>query len=256
VGHVEETQIASGRLRMTTPPAPVAARFDLRGTPTWITWLDAGPDPRWHGRRLAVSVDWLVVADSSNAISRSPDTGDVVTTEETLQLRLAVVLAGRWPHRAAFRNTRAPMAPEGAPAGFLETGAVSYRSGVGIIAQLARLDDAVASRPVRFLPHALAGIGLVYVLIGGGIWAASVLTFDYDTTSERLRALGAFPWSGLPLLLVFIRRSVRAAGVVVALGAAFQVVLARGSWGLELAYVPLVLVGILLACVGRRGEAQ
>jgi hypothetical protein len=142
-----------------------------------------------------------------------------------------------------------------APPAFRGTdrGRPSYRAGVKVIGQLARLDDAVASRPGRFVPHALAGIGLLYVVVGGAVWATSVLTFDHYTTSERLRALGALPWSGLPLLLVFANRSARAAGALVALAAAVQLLLARGSWGLELAYLPLVLVGVVLACVGGSG---
>jgi hypothetical protein len=120
---------------------------------------------------------------------------------------------------------------------------------VGLLLTLRRLDSAVAQTPRRFVPHAVAMLGLLYVVLGGGYWLISVFTFDYPLDGDRARALVAFPWSGLPLMAVLLGCSPRAVGVVVASAALGQFILAQGSWGLEFAYLPLVACGLLLTAL-------
>jgi hypothetical protein len=131
-------------------------------------------------------------------------------------------------------------------------GREAYCSPVGLLLTLRRLDSAVAQTPRLFVSHAVAGVGLLYVVLGGGYWLVSVLRFDYALDSDRAMALALFPWSGLPLLLVLLGRSARAVGVVVAAAALVQFILGQGNWGLELAYLPLLACGVLLVALGQQ----
>ena len=115
--------------------------------------------------------------------------------------------------------------------------------------RLRRLDQAVAESPGSFLPHAVAFLGLLYVVLAGGGWLSSVLASDHALDGERARAIAATPWCGLPLVLVLFGRFVRGVGALVVVLAAAQFFLARGAWGLEYGYLPIAVCGLLLVCL-------
>lgn len=112
-----------------------------------------------------------------------------------------------------------------------------------VIGALRRLDEAVLASPVRYTSHALAALGLLYALVGAGLvlLPASVLE-----PGDGGALLLLFPWSALPLARVLAGGRPRRVGVVVALAGLLQFGLLRGGWGIELAYLPLVLLGLLL----------
>ena len=120
-----------------------------------------------------------------------------------------------------------------------------------VMQALRDLDDAVTAHPRRYLPHAVAAAGLLYALIGSGWWLYSIFTFTYADASDRAQAMLMCAWSALPLLLVFRGTAPRLVGLLVLVSALLQFALFRGNWGLELAYLPLVLVGLLLLLFGQ-----
>lgn len=123
--------------------------------------------------------------------------------------------------------------------------------------RLRAMDSAVLSSRAPSLSRVLAVLGLAYGLIGGTFWLLSGWTFGYADAGTYAFTLLAFPWSALPLALIFRAAAARPVGVAVAAAALLQILLARGSWGLELAYVPLVIVGLAITfCARRPGTAE
>lgn len=116
--------------------------------------------------------------------------------------------------------------------------------------------DGSDTGPHRSVPHGVALVGLVYATLGGAAWLSSALTFAYADAGTRVAALVLLPWSALPLLLVLRGSSPRPVGSLVLAAALAQFAIARGSWGLELAYLPLALVGVVLLLLGRTGQAR
>jgi hypothetical protein len=116
-------------------------------------------------------------------------------------------------------------------------------------------DDALAGRLSRRFAHPAvsswqagwAVAGLLYGLAVAVWWVVSLVTFGGADPDLLLGLAVGLPWPALPLawLLRFGRpRSSGAAAVVLAL-AHFTLLL--GSWGVEALYLPLLVVGGVVA---------
>lgn len=117
-------------------------------------------------------------------------------------------------------------------------------------------DDALTGRLTGRFAHpscsswqgwwALAGVAYGAVV---GVWfLLAVITFGDVQRSELLLAVGVgFPWPALPLAWALRTGRARVGGGAAAALAAAHFLLLVGSWGIEMLYVPLVLIGLMVS---------
>lgn len=131
-----------------------------------------------------------------------------------------------------------------------------------LVSWLRRLDDdALSGRLSRRFAHpdcsawqawwALAGV--LYAAMMGCFVLVSLLAFALDQDAGVL--LGAavlLPWPALPLLSLLRRGRPVALGAVTALLALVQCLLLTGAWGIQLAYLPLLVVGVAVCAAPAR----
>lgn len=117
-------------------------------------------------------------------------------------------------------------------------------------------DDALAGRLTGRFAHpqctswqawwALAGVA--YGVAIGGWFLLSIATFDHVQRGDLLLglAIGA-PWPAVPLVWGLRRGRLRTGGWAATALATAHFLMLLGSWGVELLYVPLVLIGLMVA---------
>ena len=122
-------------------------------------------------------------------------------------------------------------------------------------------DDALSGRLVRRFAHpdctswqawwALAGVA--YAGLMGGFVLLSLLALAIGEDPGVLLGLAVLlPWPALPLVsLLRLGRPV-ALGAVAAVLALVQCLLLSGAWGIQLAYLPLLVVGVAVCAVPGR----
>lgn len=117
-------------------------------------------------------------------------------------------------------------------------------------------DDALTGRLTARFAHPTCSSWQAWWALGGAVYGAAVgswfllavITFDEVQPSELLLAVGVgFPWPALPLAWALRTGRARVGGGVAAALAAAHFLLLLGSWGIELLYVPLVLVGLVVS---------
>lgn len=122
-------------------------------------------------------------------------------------------------------------------------------------------DDALSGRLARRFAHpdcsswqawwALAGV--VYAALMGCFLTLSLLAFAVDQDAGVILGLAVMlPWPALPLVSLLRRGRPVAFGVAAAVLALVQCLLLTGAWGIQLAYLPLLVVGVLVAAAPGR----
>ena len=122
-------------------------------------------------------------------------------------------------------------------------------------------DDALSGRLSRRFAHpdctswqawwALGGV--LYAAVMGCFFAVSLLAFAIGQDSGVLLGLAALlPWPALPLVSLLRHGRPVAFGAAAAVLALVQCVLLSGAWGIQLAYLPLLVVGVAVCAVPRR----
>jgi hypothetical protein len=121
-------------------------------------------------------------------------------------------------------------------------------------------DDALAGRLSRRFAHPAvsswqawwAVAGLCYGLAVGTWWVASLVTFWGEDPTLLLGLAVGLPWPALPLAWLLRFGRPRASGAAAAVLALAHFTLLLGSWGVEALYVPLVVVGLMVAAAPGR----
>lgn len=122
-------------------------------------------------------------------------------------------------------------------------------------------DDALSGRLTRRFAHpdctswqawwALAG--LLYAALMGCFFTVSLLALAVGQDSGVLLGLAVLlPWPALPLLSLLRRGRPVAFGAAAAVLALVQCLLLSGAWGIQLAYLPLLVVGLAVAAAPGR----
>ena len=122
-------------------------------------------------------------------------------------------------------------------------------------------DDALSGRLVRRFAHpdcsswqawwALAGV--LYAVLMGCFFLLSLLSFAVQQDSGVLLGLAVLlPWPALPLVWLLRRGRPVELGGASAVLALVQCLLLTGAWGIQLAYLPLLVVGLAVCLVPGR----
>lgn len=122
-------------------------------------------------------------------------------------------------------------------------------------------DDALSGRLTRRFAHpdctswqawwALGGV--LYAALMGCFFTVSLLAFAVGQDSGVLLGLAALlPWPALPLVSLLRRGRPVAFGAAAAVLALVQFLLLSGAWGIQLAYLPLLVVGVAVCAVPGR----
>lgn len=123
-------------------------------------------------------------------------------------------------------------------------------------------DDALAGRLSRRVAHPdctpwqawWAVAGLAYGLAVGTWWLVSLATFGYVEVGTLLMGLAlGLPWPAIPLAWMLRFGRPRSSGAAAAVLALAHFTIFIDAWGLQLLYLPLVVVGLMVAAApGRR----